>query len=156
MVINENTKSVDVTEVLLILGPSVSNISHALAVHEDILDSIVHRVVEEGIDVVLVVAYIPIEAIEALTHLEDSSRLCILLPEVLGYLRDSIDADTIKVVLLNKILDPGFQVAAHVLITLIEIWEAGKATVFDLPLVAPVVDVAVSMIVLRLVEGVDL
>lgn len=156
MIINENTKGIDVTEVFLILSPSVSNVSHALSVHEDIFDGIVHRVVEKGIDIVLIVAYVSIETIEAFTHLEYTCRLCILFPEIFRYFRNSINTNAVKVVLLNEILDPGLQVASDVLISLIEIWEAGKAAILNLPLISPVIDVAIGMIMLGFVEGVYL
>lgn len=106
VVVDEKSKCVNISEVLVVGVPSVSNVSHGFAVHPDVSDWVVHRVVEECANMILVVTNIGIISIEDLSHLEDSSGLGILAPEVLWYLRDGVDTDSIEIVLLNKVLDP--------------------------------------------------
>lgn len=156
MVVNEDTEGVDVSEVLLVGLPSARDVSHALSVHPDVSDGEVHRIVEETGDVVLVGADVSIVTIEVLTHLEDASGLTELGPEILGHLGDGIDTDAVEVVGLHKILDPVLELPSYPGVALVEVGEACEAAVLDLPLIVPVVDVAVSVIVLSSIEGVDL
>ena len=104
----------------------------------------------------MVRAYVSIVAVEALSHLEDAGILTELRPEVLGDLWDGINTDAIEVVGLNKILNPVFQLLSHPLVALVEVRKASESAVLNLPLVVPVVDIAVSVIVLSSVERVDL
>jgi hypothetical protein len=114
MIVHKDAESVNILEVLVVSLPSASNISHALSVHPDVTDSEVHRVVEEGGNIVLVGADVGIVSIEALAHLEDASGLAELRPEILGDLWDGVDTDAIEVVGLNKILNPVFELPSHV------------------------------------------
>jgi hypothetical protein len=50
---------------------------------------------------ILVVTDVSWVAIEALSHLEDTSRLAKFSPEVLGYFWNSIDSNTVEVISLN-------------------------------------------------------
>ena len=72
MIVHKNAESVNIFEVLIICLPSASNCSHASSIHPDISDCVVHRIVEEAGDVVLVRANVSIISVEALTHLEDT------------------------------------------------------------------------------------
>ncbi len=155
MVVNEDTESINVSEVLLICLPSLSNSSHASSVHPNVTDGIIHRIVEETGDVVLVGANVSIISIEALTHLEDSGRLTILFPEVLGDLRDGINTDAIEAILLDQVLDPILQVLANVGVALVKIRKASESAVFNLPLIVPVVDVTIRVVVLSTVQRID-
>lgn len=156
MVVNEDTKSVNVLEVLIVSLPSAGNGSHRLSVHPDVSNSIVHGIVEETGDIILVGTHIGIVPIEALSHLENASSLTELRPEVLGNLRNGIDTNTIEVVCLDEVFDPVLELSSHPLISLIEVGQAGESAVFDLPLIVPIVDVTVGVIVLSSVERVDL
>lgn len=156
MVVNKDTKGVDVSEVLLVSLPSAGNVSHTLSVHPDVSDCEVHGIVEETGDVVLVGADVSIVSIEVLAHLEDASGLTELGPEILGHLWDGVNTDAVEVVCLHEILDPVLQLASHPGVALVEIGKACETAVLDLPLIVPIVDVAVSVIVLRSVEGGDL
>ena len=156
VVVHEEAEGVDVSELGGLFVPSIGNTSHGLAVHEGVLDGEVHGVVEEACQVVLVVAYVGRVAVEDLAHLEDASCLTELRPEILGHLRDGVDSDAVEGVLVNKILDPALQVGTHVGVALIKVGEACEAAVFHLPLVVPVVNVTVLVVVFLLVQGVDL
>ena len=70
-------------------------------------------------------------------------------------MRDCVDTNSVKAIFAYKVLDPVLEVLAHIGVTLIEIRKSCKTAVFDLVLVTPVINVAVSMIVLRTVEGVN-
>lgn len=119
MVVYEDAKSVNVFEVLSFFVPSVGDASHGLSVHEGILDGIVHWVVEHASKMVLVITNVGRVAIETLSHLEDSGCLAILGPEILGNFRNSVDSNTVEIILLDKILDPVLQVLTHIGVALI-------------------------------------
>jgi len=151
MVINKYAKSVNIWEVLAVGVPSVPNVFHRLSVLEDISNSKVHGIVKEASDVFLVVTNICIIAIENLAHLEDTSWLAILRPEALGNLRDGVDTNTIESVLFHEILNPALEVSADVRVILVKIWKTGKAAVLDLPLVVPIIDVTIAMVMWLLI-----
>jgi len=121
MIINKKTKGIDILEGFLVWGPPIWNGAHWLAIGEDISNWIVHRVVEKSRDIILIVSNITIKAIEALSHLEDSSWLTILLPEVFGNLWNGINSNSVKSVLGDKIVNPIFQILADKRIALVKI-----------------------------------
>jgi hypothetical protein len=92
---------------------------------------------------VLIVTNIGVITIEALSHLEDSCSLVVLTPEILRDLWDSVDTDTIETVLLNNSVNPILEVLSNIGVTLIEIRESSETTVFNLPLIVPVINIAV-------------
>lgn len=96
MVVNEETKGVNVTEVLAVGSPSVGDGAHCLPIHPDVSDSVVHRIVEESCEIVLVVSNVSIVSVEGFTHLENTRGSIELFPEILGDLGNSINTDTIK------------------------------------------------------------
>jgi len=155
MVVDEDTESVNVSETPLVGGPPVGDGAHGPAVHPDVLDCVVHWVVEEGSNVVLIVTDVAVVAIEGLTHLEHARCDVELFPEVLGHMGDGVDSNAVEAILAYEVLDPVLKVLAHVGVTLVEVRKSRKAAVFNLILVTPVVDVAIGVIVLRPVEGVD-
>ena len=57
---------------------------------------------------VLIGSYVCRVTVEAFSHLEHSCRFTILRPEVSWDLRDSVNPDTIKAILLNNALYPIF------------------------------------------------
>jgi len=122
MVINKDTECIDIMEVLVVSCPPIRNISHAFSVHPHISDGVVHGVVEECGKVVLVGADVCVIAVEALTHLEDTSGCTELLPEVLGNLRNCVDTDAVEVVSRDKVLDPVLELLANPSVALVEIW----------------------------------
>jgi hypothetical protein len=95
-------------------------------------------------------------SIEAFSHLEDSCCLPIFVPEVLGYLWDCINSNSIKIEVLNELRDPALELIAHPIVLLFEIWETSEPAVFDLPLVAEVFNLAIRMIMVSAVKWVDL
>ena len=122
MVVNKDAKGVNVSKVLVVSCPSISDVSHALSVRPDVSDGVIHGIVEKSGDVVLVGAHVSIISIEVFAHLEDASRLGELFPEVLGDLRDGVDSDAVEVVGLHKILDPVLQLLSDIGIALVEVW----------------------------------
>lgn len=78
-----------------------------------------------------------------------------LAPEIFGHLRDGVDSNTIKAVVADEVLNPVFELLTYPAIFLLEIRETSESAVLNLPLVAPVVNVAVVVIVRLLIEGVN-
>jgi len=46
--------------------------------------------------------------------LEDTRRFSVFFPEILRDFWDSVDSDTIKIVGLDEILDPGLKIASDI------------------------------------------
>jgi hypothetical protein len=72
--------------------------------------------------------------------------LAILRPEALGDLRNGVDTDTVETILFHEILDPALEVSADIRVILIKIRKTGKTAVLDLPLVVPIIDVTITMV----------
>lgn len=68
---------------------------------------------------------------------------------------DCVDPDAIKLELLNDISDPLDESLSHELVVLVQVRQVSEAAVFNLVLVAPVVDLALDVVVLALVERSD-
>ena len=154
MVVNEDTEGINVLEVLLFLIVPVLDVVHRLAASENVADSVVHWIVEKRGQMVLVRSYVGWIAVEALTHLEDSSSLAVLRPEVLWYFRNCVDADAVEAIGLHDSFDPVLEVASDIAVALVEIGKVSKTAVFDGVLVVPV-DVTLRVVVLAVVEWVD-
>ena len=135
---------------------SVLDVVHALSGSKDILDGKVHWVVEETFDGTLIWSNVGWVSIEAFTHLEDTGSISILSPEIFWYLWNSVNSNSIKVEVLDEVLDPVLKEASDIVIFMIDIWKTSESTVFNLPLVGPVIDAAVVVVMLGLVEWVQL
>lgn len=116
VVVDEETKSVDVSEVGLFSIVPLLNLSHVLAIAEDVVDGVVHRVVKEGSDAALVGSDISRVAIKALSHLEDAGGLTKLRPKVFWNLRNGINSKAIEAIGINHELYPVLQLAANVVV----------------------------------------
>lgn len=68
---------------------------------------------------------------------------------------DCVDPDAIELELLNDISDPLDESLSHELVVLVQVRQVGEAAVFNLVLVAPVVDLTLDVVVLALVERSD-
>lgn len=156
MIINEDTKSIDVFEMLTFSIVAILNLLHVLSRTEYITDSIVHWVVKQGCKMILVWTNVSRIAIETLTHLEYTSGLAVLTPEIFWNFWNGIDTNTIKVISLDQVLHPVFEVLANPRILLSKIWQVGQSAVFNVTLIVPVCNLAIRVIVLRVVEWVDL
>jgi hypothetical protein len=89
---------------------------HGFLTSKDVLDCVVHRVVEKTSEVILVRANISRISVEAFTHLENPRTFSILLPEVLGYLWDCINPNSVKFEFRHDVLDPVFEVVSNIVI----------------------------------------
>lgn len=157
VVVNENTEGMEVLEVGMLGVVAVLNLVHGLTTAENVQDSVVHWVVEHTSNVALVGTNVCGITIEAFTHLEDTRGCTIFLPEILGNLRNSIDSDAIKIILLNYTSNPVLEVLADPGVAiLVKIRQISESAVLNVTLVAPVSDLATAMVVLSLVERVDL
>jgi hypothetical protein len=154
VVVNENTKGVQVFEVRGLLLISILDAVHGLAA-KNVLDGEVHWVVEETSQVFLIWTNVSWVTVKVLTHLEHSRCLSVLTPEIFRNFWNSIDSNSIKSVGLDKVLNPVLKVASNVVVLLIEIRKTGKTAILNRVLITPV-DITVSMIVLSLIQWVDL
>lgn len=103
MVVDEDAESVNIAEVALFLAESVFDIIHGLCAAKNIFDCVVHWVVEEACHVFLVWTNIGWISIEALSHLEHTSSLPVFAPEILSYLWDGIDSDSIEAKIFDEL-----------------------------------------------------
>jgi len=109
VVVNKQTKGIQILE-----SAGFSVIAGLYATHvfpsaENIVDGVVHWVVEKASDVVLVGTDIGRVAVENLTHLEDARRGTKFRPEVFLDFGNGVDADTIEAVGAYEGLDPVFK-----------------------------------------------
>ena len=81
--------------------------------------------------------------------------MSILGPEVFWNLWDAIDSDSIESIVIDEVLDPVLEVSSDPVVFLIKIWEVDKSTVLNLPLISPVIDGAISVIMIWRVEWLD-
>lgn len=154
VVVDEDSESREILEGTFSVV-SVSDLVHALLSSENILDGVVHWVIEESSQVLLVWTNIVWISIEALSHLENARGLSIFRPELSFDFWDRVDSDSIKVVLLYQIVDPGLQVLSDVGIVLVKIWQVSESAIFNVTWVTPVGDLAVRVVVFGLVEWID-
>lgn len=134
---------------------SVFDLVHALLSSENVLDGVVHWIVEETSEVVLVWTNIVWISVEALSHLEDSRGLSVLSPELSFDFWDGINSDTIEVVLLDQVVDPGLQVLSDVRVVLVKIWQVSESAILNIAWVIPVGDLAVRVVMFGLVEWIN-
>lgn len=106
VVVNEQTKGVNILEIAALCVVALFDTTHILTITENIVDGVVHWVVENTRDVVLVGTDVGRVTVEGFAHLEDSSRCAKFRPEVLGDLGNSVDADTVEAVGAHEILNP--------------------------------------------------
>ena len=81
--------------------------------------------------------------------------MSILGPEVFWNLWDAIDSDSIESIVIDEVLDPVLKLSSDPVVLLVKIWEIGKSAVLNLPLISPVIDGAISVIMIWRVEWLD-
>jgi hypothetical protein len=155
VVVNEDAESIDILEMGLLLLDSILDAIHGFTTTINVLDGIVHRVVEKTSQGTLIRSNLGGITIEVLSHLEDTSGLSILSPEIHGNLRDGVNSNTIKVVGLDKIFDPVLKLLSYPAILLVQIGKVSQSAEFNLVFVIPVVDLAFVMIMLIGIERSD-
>ena len=155
VIVHKDTKGINVVEVRFFFVVAALDVVHGLGRTEDVADSVVHGVVEESGQMILVGSNVSGISIEAFSHLENAGRSSIFGPEISWNLWNGVDADSIEVKLRDEVLYPVLEVSADVIVLSVVIWESSKTAVLDGPLVAPV-NVTVVVIVLRLVQRVNL
>lgn len=116
VIVNEKTEGIDIGEVGFFCIVSLLDFTHVLTATEDVVDGVVHRVVEEPGDGALVGSDVSGVTIEALSHLEDAGGLTELIPEVFGNLGDGVDSETIEAVGLYQIFNPVFEFTSDVVV----------------------------------------
>jgi hypothetical protein len=107
MVINENSQCVNVREGACFVEEGRTNVVHRLLVVEDTLESEIKWVIHGCIKSIMsILGDISDVTVEDLSNLIDTCILSIFFPEWLFNMRDSINANTVKVKLLNGIFNP--------------------------------------------------
>jgi hypothetical protein len=94
-------------------------------------------------------------AVKDFSNLINSCILSIFLPEWLFNMRNSINANTVKVKFLNGIFNPVKKSLSYPLVILVKIWKICKAAVLNLVLVVPVDNLAFRVIVRRIIERIN-
>ena len=155
MIVNKDAEEVHIFEIGVFSVVSVANLVHRFSTAENVVDRVVHRVVEQGGDIVLVRGNISGVSIEAFAHLENTRGFTILFPELAFDFGDRINSNSIETVLLHDSLHPVFKVLTHVGILLVQIGEISQAAKLNLTLIVPVLNLAVIVVMFSLVEGVD-
>jgi len=79
--------------------------------------------------------------------LEDAGGLAELAPEALGDLRDSVNSDTVEVVVSNEVTDPLLERRSDVVVILVQVGQVGQTAVLNVLLVVPVGNLAVVVVV---------
>ena len=82
------------------------NAAHVRTIAENIVDGIVHRVVEKSGDRALVGTNVGGVSVKALTHLKNTTGGSKLRPKVLSHLRDGVNSDAVETVGRDEISDP--------------------------------------------------
>ncbi len=121
VIVDEEAKGIEIFEVGSLGVVALLDVAHVLTISKDVVDGVVHRVVEESRDVVLVGTHVCGVTVEALAHLEDACSLPKLSPEVFGHLGNGIDADAVETIGVNQILDPVLEFATDVGIILVQV-----------------------------------
>lgn len=156
VVVNKDTEGSDIAEVGSLLVVAALNVTHPGSISENIVNSVVHRVIKEGSDGALVASNIRRVSVEALTHLEDSTCWPKFTPEIFTDLRDSVNSDPIEAIIRYEISNPGLELGSDICVVLIQIGQVSQAAVLNVTLVIPVGDLAVGVVVYCLVVGGDL
>ncbi len=99
MVVYKDAQSINVFKFGSFSVISRFNTGHSLSATEYILNGIVHRVIEQTCDVVLICSYVCRISVEALAHLENTCSSSVLSPKVFRYFWNSIDSNTVEAVL---------------------------------------------------------
>jgi len=156
VVINEEAERINVVEVRPFLIIPLHELVHVVSTTEDVANGVVHRIVEESGDVILIGTDVGWISVEALSHLEDSGGRSILSPERSFNFGNSVDTDSVKVVLLDDVMYPVFEGLANPRVVLIKVGQVSQAAVLDVTWVIPVGDLAVAVIVVSRVKRIDL
>ena len=114
VVVHENSKCVDVLEVWRFLRPPVSNVVHGLLASEDVLNGVVHGVVENTRHWALVTTNVGWVSVECLSHLKHTRCCSVSTPEGLWHFWDGINSNSVKAEVLNDALHPVVQVIGNV------------------------------------------
>lgn len=109
----------------------VSKIVHILLVEQSVSNPKEERIVKASVQRTQVTSNVPHVAIEDLTNSVNSWGLRELTPEPFGYFWDSIDSETINMILADKISNPIQKCGPHIVIFLFEICQLGKSAVLD-------------------------
>lgn len=67
-------------------------------------------------------------------------------------MRNSVYSNTVKVELLDSIMNPSFKSLSYILVVLVKIWEIWESAVLDFIGIIPIVNLAFHMIMVGIVK----
>jgi len=101
MVVNEETKCRNIFELASFLSIPIPDVVHIFLTSKYIPNGVVHGVVEQALNMVLVITNIVWVTIEHLTHLKHAGCCGELVPILLGNFWNGINSYTIEIIFLN-------------------------------------------------------
>jgi len=143
VVIDEDTKGINILEFTIFLRESIFDVVHSFSRSKDVLDGEVHWIVEKTSKVVLIRGNVAWISVEALSHLENTSSLTELTPELSFDFRDGINSNSIESVGVDQVFNPVFKILSDITIILVNIWKISESAVFNFMCITPVVDLAI-------------
>lgn len=115
-----------------------------------------HWNIENWVYIVLIRSYVIWTFPKHFSYLKNSWGFGKFCPKFFGNMGQCIDPNSIKLIFLNQIIYPLEQILLDKLVLLSEIWQSWKSAVFNLPLVFPVFDLTLGMVVFWLIKWVYL
>jgi len=143
VIVNEDTEGINILEFTIFFSKSVFDTVHAFSRSKYVLDGVVHWIIEKTVQILLIWSNVAWVTVEALSHLEDSGRLSVLSPEITFDFWYCVDSNTIELIGVDQVFNPGFKISSNILVILVKIWKISESAVFNLVCVIPVVDLAV-------------
>jgi hypothetical protein len=101
MVIDEKTQEAQVSKVFIFSVETSLDVAHELAASKNIVNCVVHWVVEKSSHVVLVGTHISWVSVEALPHLKNTGSCTKLAPKRFRNFRNCVNPDSVKAESLN-------------------------------------------------------
>ena len=143
VVVDEDTKGINILEFTVFLGKSVFDLIHTFSRSKDVLDGVVHWIVEKTSEIVLIWSNVAWISVEALSHLENTSSLTVLTPELALDLWDCVNSNSIELIGVDQVFNPVFKILSDITIILVDIWKISESAVFNFMGITPVVDLAI-------------
>lgn len=136
----------------------ISKIIHIFLIEKSVPNPEEKWIIQNTIDMPNVITEVKHISIKDLSNSVYSCSLRKLCPEPLGYLWNSIDSQTINMILLNEISYPIQKSISNIWIFLLEICKSSQSTVFNFPLIVSgkviVCNFTPIMIMVALFEGI--
>lgn len=151
MVVNKDSKGINIGEMRTLGIITRLNSTHILCITENIINSVIHWVIEQASNTWLILTNVSWITVETFSHLENSRCWSEFCPKILWYFWNGVNSYTIETICGNETSNPTLEFRSDIRITLIKIRQIGKSAIFNLVLIIPIIDLAIRMIMRRLV-----